>query len=470
MRNLSGIYNEIIQTISQADPRISSETFQNLFDDDFEKKNVLEALYDQRPNVESTRDYSVLKMTGIPWDTTISDIYEFFEPIKVVNGHQAPHFTECVHFVKAPSPKKSEFQVFIEFPTKEKAVEAFVLKSNKPLILSKLVTDLDCRARLFYSSQIELEKSLFPHKKVQKNRSDIEDGVIFLSREEILSLLTACRTVKHTTRNKLIHRPFQDLHRDHLFEMVKLSIDAANLNNWPNYLQKPKEMVTIKTRLLRAGLCVPLFTEKQKVILLNTAGMPCPKDLIVYTYTPDDGSENEFLKLSPRMHRRRLLSTDTVIEISPVYSPPEFSPTIAAFKNLKNRADQADQVISLLQKDVHDLTLKYQTTMFELDRVEEQCKNLKRELDNSEIVQKSLGNREDDVVLQEPSPGYDMIRSVSENPFDVSGLVGSSTPTFTSRRLNPFADDSSLTSRYLFDKDRDDSNTFTNQWCKFDNF
>jgi hypothetical protein len=380
---------------------------------------------------------------------------------------------------------------------------------------------------MYYSSQSELQNSLFPQKRVQKNRSDIEDGVIFMSREEILSLLTECRAVKYSNKNKLLHRPFQavisvlakidwsctkeisTLQRDHIFEMVKLSIDAvANLNNWPNFSKRPKELVEIKTRLLRAGLCVPLFTEKQKVILLNTAGMPCPKELIAYTYTPEDGSENGFLKFSPPMHRRRLLSTDTVVGISPVYSPLEFSPTITSFKNLKNRADQADQVISLLQKDVHEMTLKYQTTMFELDRIEERYENLKREFENSKVVQKNLLNRDEMITLQEPSPGFDMARStsaipfdmsrsisaipfdvstpISSNPFDVSTPISenpfgtakststnpfdANTPisTFASLGLNPFEDDSRLTSRYLFEQDKDDSNTFTNEWCKFD--
>ena len=136
MRNLSGIYNEILQSISHADPRLRSDTFQNSFEVPEEppvKMNVLEALYEQRPNVPSTQDFSVLKISGSPWDTAISDVFEFFDPIKIPNSHQPPYFTECVHFV--PNGGKN-LDVFVEFPTKELAKEAFDLKSTNPTIFS----------------------------------------------------------------------------------------------------------------------------------------------------------------------------------------------------------------------------------------------------------------------------------------------------------------------------------------------
>ena len=308
-----------------------------------------------------------------------------------------------------------------------------------------------------------------------------------MSQEGILSLLTACRSVKHSSSSfkaKILHRPFQavisvlakvdwsrtkeisTLQRDHLFEMVKLSIDATNLNSWPSYTQKPKEIVAIKTRLLRAGLCVPLFTEKQKVILLNTAGLPCPKDLIVYVYTPEEGVENEFLKYSSSTpHRLRKPSTETVVGVIP-YSPPDSSPSSTAYRNLRHRADQADQVISLLQNDLHSMTLKYQNTIFELDRVEEGYKNLKREFEYVKGYSKSLKGGRDTLGLQEPSPGIDTVRST--NPFDMDRLAGhpSPSPSYTSRRLQSFDGDTRANQYSLFEE-VGESSEYTNHWRKW---
>jgi hypothetical protein len=44
-------------------------------------------------------------------------------------------------------------------------------------------------------------------------------------------------------------------------------------------------------RLIRAGLCVPLFTEKQKLVLLNIARVSCPQDLAPFVFYPQETDE-----------------------------------------------------------------------------------------------------------------------------------------------------------------------------------
>jgi hypothetical protein len=46
-------------------------------------------------------------------------------------------------------------------------------------------------------------------------------------------------------------------------------------------------------RLIRAGLCVPLFTEKQKLVLLNIAHVSCPQDLAPYVFYPQETQSDE---------------------------------------------------------------------------------------------------------------------------------------------------------------------------------
>lgn len=48
-------------------------------------------------------------------------------------------------------------------------------------------------------------------------------------------------------------------------------------------------------RLIRAGLTVPLFTEKQKLIVLSVSHLVCPKDLESFVFNPpevEDASPN----------------------------------------------------------------------------------------------------------------------------------------------------------------------------------
>jgi hypothetical protein len=47
------------------------------------KKSALEALYDARPVISNSSNYAVLKLTNLPWETTISDIDELFSPLRV---------------------------------------------------------------------------------------------------------------------------------------------------------------------------------------------------------------------------------------------------------------------------------------------------------------------------------------------------------------------------------------------------
>lgn len=66
------------------------------------------------------------------------------------------------------------------------------------------------------------------------------------------------------------------MHRDHIYEMLKLSIESLKTHLSKDYVQID---TTLLERLTRAGIMCPAFTERQKTTLLQTARIDCPADI-----------------------------------------------------------------------------------------------------------------------------------------------------------------------------------------------
>ncbi|CAO3600444.1 unnamed protein product [Absidia cylindrospora] len=116
----------------------------------------------------------------------------------------------------------------------------------------------------------------------------------FITREEINSLLVVCKNYKLHFSRKCAERPFENiisiitkypwyqahlittLHRDHIYEMLKLAIESLMNHLSKDYLQIEPSLLD---RMVRAGLLCPAFTERQKVVLLQVSRMNCPMDL-----------------------------------------------------------------------------------------------------------------------------------------------------------------------------------------------
>ena len=47
------------------------------------KKSALEALYDARPIIPNSSNHAVLKLSNLPWETTIADVDTLFSPLQV---------------------------------------------------------------------------------------------------------------------------------------------------------------------------------------------------------------------------------------------------------------------------------------------------------------------------------------------------------------------------------------------------
>lgn len=215
----------------------------------------------------------------------------------------------------------------MEFPTYYDALTAMEMHP-KGILKGRIVTTQ-------WSSQAELFNLLFPNQTVfpkknlpganqaqriaspLPNQRVLSDGGaqaqaqktgIFLQREEINAILVICRNYKLHFSRKCAERPFENIisvitkipwnnyelisptHRDHLFEMIKLGLDSLRIHLGKSDVSMDE---TLFVRMLRAGLCVPLFTERQKITLLNVAGISCPPDLAQFIYMPSSGQCQE---------------------------------------------------------------------------------------------------------------------------------------------------------------------------------
>ncbi|RKO86920.1 hypothetical protein BDK51DRAFT_31545 [Blyttiomyces helicus] len=304
----------------------------------------LVVLLAMRPNVPSTSGFAVLKLKNIPWDLGISDVCRFFASSEVAIGHSPPHLTQAVHIIMNRETGKTQSECFVEFPKAEDAERALVRTSGRGYLRGRVVV-------VAWSSQEELRAALFPTWAGSSPTSDVgntpsspaEPGEItgswrktdadagrygsssaehaadaggsadrgqrikpFLSRDEINSILMICKQFKLYFSRKCAERPFENIisiitkmpwhepelistiQRDHIFEMLKLSLESLHY-----HLSREHHQISesLQSRMIRAGLCVPLFTERQKTLLLSVARMACPADLMQYVYNPPDPSD-----------------------------------------------------------------------------------------------------------------------------------------------------------------------------------
>ncbi|ORY99493.1 hypothetical protein BCR41DRAFT_375462 [Lobosporangium transversale] len=135
----------------------------------------------------------------------------------------------------------------------------------------------------------------------------------FVAREEISSLLTICRNYKIHFSRKCAERPFENiisilakypwhqahrvlpLQRDHIFELLKLSIESLRV-----HLSKEYNTIhpTLLIRLVRSAIYTPAFTEKQKAMVLCTAGCPCPEDIVGWMAAPTSNDASKAVEAS----------------------------------------------------------------------------------------------------------------------------------------------------------------------------
>jgi hypothetical protein len=122
-----------------------------------------------------------------------------------------------------------------------------------------------------------------------------------VTREETNSILVVCRNFKLHFSRKCAERPFEQvisvltkmpwhqphmiatMQRDHLFEMLKIAIESLMVHLRKDYVNIDD---TLLERLVRSGLMVPMFTDRQKNLLINISQTNCPEELSHYMLPP----------------------------------------------------------------------------------------------------------------------------------------------------------------------------------------
>nr|CAG8451092.1 11275_t:CDS:10 [Entrophospora candida] len=296
-------------------------------------------------------NWPVVRLSNIPWDVSSKDIKTFFSAFNL--------------------PDASNYsQTFIELVNKNEAKRAVETRNLKPL-KGRIITCME-------STQGDLMKAIFPKWKGEFSGSNaiVTQTVLqsnptiphvpFITREEMNSLLVVCRNYKLHFSRKCAERPFENiisvlvkfpfhqgelyttLQRDLLFEMLKLAIESLKI-----HLSKEYHRIddTLMERMMRAGILTPVFTERQKLMVLHVSGLSLPEDLqgcmppfkkedeldhspmpssmqnplAFSTHRPLNPSPQHYFKLSPYPFKQAQYPTSFVSPIQP--QKPSLKPT-----------------------------------------------------------------------------------------------------------------------------------------------
>ncbi|KAM3582832.1 hypothetical protein VKS41_004597 [Umbelopsis sp. WA50703] len=246
---------------------------------------------------QQTGNWPCVKLSNIPWDVSQSDIAAFFGCSQIPSPSI---YNQSIHVMMDRTTGKTLSDAYIEFMSYNDMRCAIEQCNMRPL-KGRIVGVQEC-------TQEELLRVVFPKWRgkfigttaippdasVLRTMSTAAGGngsgacPPFVTREEINSLLVVCRNYKLHFSRKCAERPFENiitvvtkypwhqahlittLHRDHVYEMLKLAIDYVQID------------CTLLERLVRAGIMCPAFTERQKTMLLGTSGIPCPLDIIQF--------------------------------------------------------------------------------------------------------------------------------------------------------------------------------------------
>lgn len=205
----------------------------------------------------TTQRRPVIKITNFPWEITKDDICDFLADFQVEETK--------VHIPIDRTTGKTKNEAFIELKELANA-EKCVATLNRKILKGRPVA-------VQSSSFTELFNTHFPFAVAEQN--------LFLTREEVNSILAVCKNYKMHFSRRCAQRPFEHIcsilyllpwkilnvaTRDAIFEMVKQGLEFLT-----SHLYKPISILGEETleRYMKAANWFPIFTEKQKKILLQ---------------------------------------------------------------------------------------------------------------------------------------------------------------------------------------------------------
>ncbi|CAO3565630.1 unnamed protein product [Mortierella alpina] len=334
----------------------------------------------------SAIQWAVVRVTNIPWDVSLQDMLAFFAGFP----HPPEHLlSQNVHILMDRSSGKTFNSAFIELALTPHQAGMVAQARNLKVLKGRLVTvELSSQDELMRSlfpkwagqfqngeplingeqlvtstataaatGDQETEDAASSNESGQPSR-DSEPATStaactivapytppFITRDEINSLLLVCRNYKLHFSRKCAERPFENilsilakypwhqpyrvlpLHRDHIFELLKLSIESLrlHLNKEYNNIQS-----TLLHRMVRSAILTPAFTERQKNMVLHVAGYSsAPEDLAGWMSPvaavdadTEDASSAVVQGLAPTkgenvvgpFHNKRVEDVETVVE------------------------------------------------------------------------------------------------------------------------------------------------------------
>ncbi|KAG0007997.1 hypothetical protein BGZ80_003975 [Entomortierella chlamydospora] len=285
--------------------------------------------------------WAVVRVTNIPWDISLQDMHSFFSGFPFPPEHL---LSQNVHILMDRATGKTFNSAFIELALTPHQAGMVASARNLKVLKGRLVTvELSSQDELLravfpkWIGQFLHGDPMIPGVRQKKNRgnprsaeeqnnspssgqstlgargsnpkqqSEVSstisaiESTTFVTREEINALLVVCRNYKLHFSRKCAERPFENilsiiakypwhqphrilpLHRDHIFELLKLSIESlrTHLNKEYNTIHP-----TLMTRMVRSAILTPAFTERQKAMVLHVAGCTCPEDIIGWMSPP----------------------------------------------------------------------------------------------------------------------------------------------------------------------------------------
>ncbi|GAA5811843.1 hypothetical protein MFLAVUS_005289 [Mucor flavus] len=246
--------------------------------------------------------YACAKISNIPWDVSQNGVRHFF------SNWRSPSlsvYTQSIHIMMDRTTGKTLSDAYVEFTSISDMRRAIEARNQKPL-KGRIVSVTECSQEELltvvfpkWRGQFHGTLAIPPASEIVRTMSTAAGGgnsgcPPFITREEINSLLVVCKNYKLHFSRKCAERPFENIisviakypwhqshlistmHRDHIYEMLKLSIESLKTHLAKDYVQIDS---TLLERLTRAGIMCPAFTERQKTTLLQTARIDCPADI-----------------------------------------------------------------------------------------------------------------------------------------------------------------------------------------------
>ncbi|OLL23233.1 Epithelial splicing regulatory protein 1 [Neolecta irregularis DAH-3] len=290
-------------------------------------------------------DYIVVKISNIPWDSTIANVQEFLG--KNCRLPPAAEHAQSIHITMDRMSGKTSSDCYVEFTSLSDAQRIVQRKHNR-LLGSRNVS-------LSISTKEELMKIIFPKwrgdwrgvdpyvtPEIMAERHFAIPDAPFVTREELNSILVHAKIYRSPYSKKCPERPYESLvsiifpwhqaefytamQRDHLFEALKIGVESLR-----NHISKgnlPKLDRPLLERLVYSGLQNVVFTERQKLGLLQVARMRCPEDMLHLIAPPlmqnssENPSDRENFQDSG-LHLRALTATpQTRFALQPIISAP----------------------------------------------------------------------------------------------------------------------------------------------------